>query len=98
MIWLNLWTGCPAAMARMASLCPAGMSEDAARRRPLSDWPAASGFRATTTSSELPSMRVWWVKLIYYLPESLPETEYGLVVRPHSTPTMQEMGSTSFGG
>jgi hypothetical protein len=24
--------------------------------------------RATTTSSELPSMRVWWVKLSDYLP------------------------------
>src|SRR5271170_439982 len=58
---LWVWTSSPTAMERIASLCPAGMSEDAVRRRPLSDWPAASGLRATTTSSEVPSMRVWCI-------------------------------------
>src|ERR1700754_2419604 len=67
MIWLNLRTGCPGAMGWMASLWPAETSLRAVRCRPLRDWPAAIGLRATTTSSELPSLRVWWLKLFCYL-------------------------------
>src|SRR4051794_32385635 len=91
MIWLNLWTGWPGAMGRMASLCPAGMSDDTARRRPLSDWPAARGWRATTTSSESPSLRVRWFKVSCYC-RSLHEriTAMLLLVRPHCTPTADE--------
>src|SRR5260370_33256937 len=75
----------------MASLCPAEMSESAVRRRPLSDWPAARDLRATTTSSELPSLRVWWLKLSYYLRYiDVRTASTHLLVRPHSTPTAQQ--------
>ena len=75
----------------MASLWPAEMSESAVRCRPLRDWPAATGLRATTTSSELPSMSVWVLKLSYFsgfLRRVVAQAALvRLVVRPHSTPT-----------
>lgn len=64
-IWLNLRMGWPCAMGLMASLWPAGMSDDAMRCRPLRDWPRATGLRATTTSSPAPSLRVWVLNLSY---------------------------------
>src|ERR1700733_13913248 len=64
------------------------MWESAVRCKPLRDWPAATGLRATTTSSELPSLRVWWLKLSYYLRcTTRANVSLRLLVRPHSTPT-----------